>query len=131
MITQRACRTCALGTRAHWWPPVIPAPAQDLICHRGWTFPFAEPFSARYSGVASHLLGPIERYGRVPFCGLLCEEGAEDSSGLVPRPSRFTSAGGGFLPTVADGVGVEGWSSGGVVCAECAVRPRPSSGAFE
>lgn len=29
---------------AHQCPPVIHLLAQDLICHREWTFPFADPF---------------------------------------------------------------------------------------
>ena len=67
----------------------------DILLHR--------PIFGQVFGAASDLPGPIERYGRVPFCGLLCEEGEEDSAGLVLRPRRFTSPGGGSLPTVADG----------------------------
>ena len=53
----------------HVWPQRLVTIAQDPICHRERAFPVADPFSARYSGVASHSPGSIERYGRVPFEG--------------------------------------------------------------
>lgn len=65
----------------------MPVLVQDLICLRAWTFSFADPFSARYSGVACNCCGGSVAVSRPPtlvsrgLCGcrrILCDIGVPD-----------------------------------------------------